>query len=88
MRRMDPKWIEDDCLFRPQFQSWPPPQHRAVLWTLATYVTFRLGHEKGTMGELRDYIKEHMWKLYHQKDTGDICDVPFGPGKGNHGGTT
>ena len=61
MRRMDPKWIDDDCLFRPQLHLWPPPRHKAVLWTLATYMTFRSGHE------LRDYIKEHLWKLYQMK---------------------
>jgi hypothetical protein len=68
MRRMDPKWIEDDCLLRPQFHLWPPRRHKAVLWTLAMYVTFRSGHERRSLGELRDYIKEHLWKLYQMKD--------------------
>ena len=68
MRRLDPKWIEDDCLFGPQIHLCPPPRHRAVLCTMATYVTFRSGHEREYLGELRDYIKEHLWKLYQLKD--------------------
>jgi hypothetical protein len=67
-RRMDPKLIEDDCLLRPQFQLWPPRRRKAVLWTLAMYVTFRSGHERRSLGELREYIKEHLWELYQMKD--------------------
>ena len=68
MRRMDPKLIEEEWLLRPQFQLWPPQRHRAILWTLATYVTFRLSHGNGTLGEYRDYIKGNLWNLYQKKD--------------------
>jgi hypothetical protein len=68
MRRLDPKWIEADWLLRPQFHLWPPKRDRAILWTLETYMTFRLSYGKGTFGEFKDYIKGNLWLLYQRKD--------------------
>jgi hypothetical protein len=41
MLRVDKHWIPTEWLLRPHFRLWPPPRHRAVLWTLATYIDFR-----------------------------------------------
>jgi hypothetical protein len=50
---MDPRWIPDDWLLRPQYRLWPPPRRRAVGWMIATFVTFRMSREGKS--PVRDY---------------------------------
>ena len=33
MRRIDPRWIEEDCLLRPQFHLRPPSRHSGTMDT-------------------------------------------------------
>ena len=44
---------------------WPIQRHRAVLWLLARYVTFRIHRPRtSTSQELMDYMRRSRWKLY------------------------
>jgi hypothetical protein len=40
--RIDPRHIPDDWCLRPQFLTWPPQRHRAILWILAHFVSYRM----------------------------------------------
>jgi hypothetical protein len=69
MVRMDPRWIKEDGLFRPQVQLWPPQRHRAVLLVLATFVAFRLEHEGNpNIREFCESIRMFCWKYYQKKN--------------------
>ena len=50
---------------RPQISLWPPQRHRAVLWVLARYVSFRMNHPCNlTRQDLMDFKRRSKWKLY------------------------
>jgi hypothetical protein len=42
MLRTDPKHIPTEWLLGPTLKLWPTQRHRAVLWTLANFVVYRL----------------------------------------------
>jgi len=59
--------IPHEWLVRPQFSLWPPQCHRAVLWVLARYVTFRTNHPCHlTQQDLMDLVRRSKWKMYQQ----------------------
>jgi hypothetical protein len=67
MLRMDPRWINEEWLYRPQFCSWLKQRQKAVLWLLAQLTEFRFQREKGlTIQDYFDFLKRAKWKLDQQ----------------------
>jgi hypothetical protein len=73
---MDPT----EWLLWPQFRLWPPPRHRAVSWTLATFVEFR--SQRGALlalSDLHDFFQRAKRKLYQSRNrmrlVGNYLDV-------------
>jgi hypothetical protein len=80
MLRTDRRWIPTEWLLRPQFRLWPPPRHRAVSWTLATFIEFR--SQRGvllTLSDLHYFFKRAKTKLYQSRNrmrlVGNYLDV-------------
>jgi hypothetical protein len=77
MLRTDKRWILTEWLLRPHFHLWPPPRHRAVLWTLATYIAFRT--QRGTLSDLYDFFRRAKRKMYQSRNrmrlVGNYLDV-------------
>jgi hypothetical protein len=69
MLRTGRRWIPTERLLRPQFRFWPPPRHRAVSWTLATFIEFR--SQRGallTLSDLHDFFQRAKRKLYQSRN--------------------
>jgi hypothetical protein len=65
MLRSDPRHIPADWLLRPHFQLWPPQRHRAILWTLANLVLYRLQRQRTlTLHDYLDFLRRAKWKTY------------------------
>ena len=63
--RTDQSRIPDDWLLRPDFTLWPSKRHKAVLWLVAHYVSFRTGQDRGlTTLDYFDFLRRSRWKLY------------------------
>jgi hypothetical protein len=62
--RTDWRRIPSDWLHRPSFKLWPPPPHRAILWLLANFVSFRLQTRRTlTHVEYYDFLRRARWKI-------------------------
>jgi hypothetical protein len=64
MLRSDPKWISTEWLLRPQFKLWPPQRHRAILWTLANPVLYRMQQQRNlTLHDFLVFPRRAKWKI-------------------------
>ena len=67
--RTDPKYIPTEWLLRPTLKLWPPQRHRAVLWTLANFVIYRLHQRrKLTPQDYLDFLRRAKWKIYNTRN--------------------
>ena len=65
MLRTIPARIPVEWLLHPSFSIWPPQRHRAVLWVLPQFVTFRIHHHPNlTSNDLMDFLRRSKWKMY------------------------
>jgi len=65
MLRTIPARVPVEWLLRPSFCIWPPQRHRAVLWVLSQFVTFRIHHHPTlTSNDLTDFLRRTKWKMY------------------------
>jgi hypothetical protein len=66
--RMDPRWIPDEWLVRPQYKLWPAQRRRAIGWMLATFVTCRMRKEgKSPVKEYDEFIRRSLNLLQRSK---------------------
>jgi hypothetical protein len=64
MLRTSAKNIPPTWLLQPNIRIWPPKRKRAVLWTLATFVAYRLQqNHKLTRHDFHDFMQRAKWKL-------------------------
>ena len=71
--RMDPKYIPTEWLLRPTLKLWPPQRHRAVLWTLANFVEYRLHQRRTlTLQDYLDFLRRAKWKIYSTRNRTSI----------------
>ena len=64
--RMDPRHIPDDWCLRPQFLLWPPPRHKAILWILAHFVSYRMQQRQLSLTDYIDFMRRARWKSYQE----------------------
>jgi hypothetical protein len=69
MLRTDPRWIPVEWLYRKHFTLWLPRRHRAVLWTIAHLVAFRMQKMRTlTFHDYTDFLRRSRLKLYQQRN--------------------
>jgi len=91
MLRTTPNRIADDWIMHPQFQIWPPKKHRAILWTLANVIIFRLKQKTNlTLQDYVDLLQRSRWKLMRPEKerelVGNYLTVLEAGGGGGGGG--
>jgi len=63
MLRTDWRRIPAEWLMRPAIKLWPPKRHRAVLWMLATYVTYCMQRQRSLLrSDYYDFLRRSRWK--------------------------
>jgi len=73
MLRTSPARIPEDWLLRPHFNIWPPKRNRAVLWTLANVIIFRLQQlTTPTLKDFMDFLLRSRWKLMSTRRGRDL----------------
>jgi len=71
--RTTPVRIPGEWLLRRPFHLCPIQRHRAVLWLLARYVTFRIHRSRTSTSQvLMDYMRRSRWKLYGRHNRSKI----------------
>jgi hypothetical protein len=69
MLRTDPRWVPEECLFRPHLNLCPTQRHRAVLWTIAHLAAFWMQRARTvTFQDFIDFLRRSKWKLYQQRN--------------------
>ena len=77
--------VPSEWLLHPHFKLWPPQRHRAVLWMLAHYVTFRVNNPPTlTSQDLMDFLRRSKWKTYTRNNRREtvanflvVLDTPY-----------
>jgi hypothetical protein len=71
--RMNPRYIPDDWCLRPQFLLRPPQRHKAILWILAHFVSYRMQQRHLSLIDYIDFMRRARWKSY--QETGRMQQV-------------
>jgi hypothetical protein len=64
---IDPVHITPDWTTRPHLRLWPPQGHRAVLWTLAQILWYRIKGSRACTEQDHDSLRRTRWKAYQPK---------------------
>jgi len=68
MLRTTPNRTTDDWITHHQFHIWPLKRHRAILWTLANVIKFRLQQQTNlTLQDYMAFLQKSRWKLMSKK---------------------